>query len=381
MDTFSQASRRAFEHLDKIQSDRGAAPGQLSELLALDCRWREKALLSTPRFHSYSLATHALEKSKQEISRDPATAWELVRLARMVIGHLDPRDCGGYESLTDFAAYALAMEGNIHRVRGDVRAALAAFSRVRTLQLRGGVDPDLGAAVDLMESSLRRDFGQLNRALFLLDRASEVFLLLEERERVAQTMINRANIYNVKGDWTTAVEILRVALEWPLDERLTLSVRHNLTDALVKAGRTTEAAQVFSATHSLYDRFSDNAINSHRLWVEGLITRELGDDLQRASKLLEMATEGFKVHGYAGDAGLAQLDLIATRRKLALSRRRRSARERFADPFHPGVAAAQQDTHPATVEPICAAGIGEDAGQGGGSSRLDDDLQVACDQS
>lgn|GEM_PF-3678373 len=350
---------------------------QLREVLALPWSRRDRALRSEPRFHSYSFATHALDCSDGEVSSDPAKAWELVRLARSVISHIEPRTCGGVETLRDLEAYSLAVEGNTLRVHGDFSAARKAFSLARSIQKTGGTDPDFTATIDLLESSLCREIMQLDTALVLLDRAAETFAALGKQHRLAQVVISRANVHIVKGNWFEAAAILRNAMTWIPTPRLALAARHNLADALVKAGNAPEAAQVVAATAELYKQWPDTLTINRRIWIEGLIARELGDDVQLASDLLELAMENFRAKGYACDAGLAQLDLIATRKKLALSRRRRSSRERLPHPLHPGVAAAQQDAHPPAMELSAA---GQDAGQGGGTGGLDHDLEMTGDQ-
>jgi tetratricopeptide (TPR) repeat protein len=380
---FSGASRKALEHLESVISNRDAAPSHLAELLSIGRRERERALESS-RFHTYALATHALKCSEREMSRDSARARELAGLARSVIGRLDPRTCGGTETVIELEAYALAVQGTAFRVRGDLRRSLRAFTSARILSRQGGVDPDLPATIDLLESSLRRELRQLDSALALLDRATDVFVLLEDQERVTHAVINRANIHIVRGEWAEAVAILRNSLEWISAPRFTLAARHNLADALVKGGCAHEAAQVFSATRDLYDRFADALTTNRRLWLEGLIAREIGDDLQFAAGLLETATKNLMAQGYAHDAALAQLDLAVTRRKLALARklRRRNAPshpERLPHPLHPRIAAAQQDAHPAAEEAASSLGAREDSGQSGGPRGLHDDFEIAGD--
>jgi hypothetical protein len=377
---FCRSSQRALEHLERIVCERGMAEAHLLEVLTLPRSRREQALRVESRFHSYSFASYVLDRSEGEVSSDPAKAWELARVARSVISRIEPNACGGTEALKDLEAYSLAVEGNILRVHGDFPAARKAFSAARSTQKSGGTDPDLAATIDHMESSLRRDLWQFDAALALLDRAAEGFAALGKHHRLVQVVLNRANIHIVRDNWFEAAAILRGVMDWIPDPRLALAARHNFADVLVKAGRADEAAQVVAASADLYERWSDTLTANRRIWVEGLITRELGEDMQLASELLEHATENFKTMGYACDAGLAQLDLIATRRKLALSRRRRSAREGLADPLHAGVAAAQQDAHPPAAEPF-AVRAGEDTGQGGGSGRLDHDLEIARDQS
>jgi tetratricopeptide (TPR) repeat protein len=287
-------------------------------------------------------------------------------MARSLVGHIDPKTCGGTETLTDLDADALAMEANALRVQGDFRMSLRTLAKARMTQRRGGIEPDLRAKIDLLESSLRRDLWQFDLALALLDRATEDFVALGDQERVARAIVGRANVYLVKGDWSSAAAILRIALDWPFDSKITLWARHNLADVLVKAGRALEAAQVFAATQALYDRCTDVLTTNRCLWVEGLIARELGDDLKHATDLIEQATESFIAHGYAHDAALAQLDLRATRRRLKDSGRARS--QRLPQPLHAHIAPAQQHAHPAGTE----TSIGEGSGQAGGARRLYD---------
>lgn len=371
-DAFQRALQKSFEYLERVESDCKAAPDQMAELLDLSPSERKKALESKSRFHNYSLATHALARSEQELCRDPVMAWEIACLARSVIEKIDPQTCGGADALRDLSAYAVAVKGNTLRVRGDFRSALTACRNARILQRMGGGDLDLTANIDLLESSLRRDLWQFDSALALLNRATEIFVSLGEHERVARAVIGQANVYIVKGNWAQASTILRMALDWPLDSKLTLVARHNLADALLKAGRAPEAAQVFSEIRDLYDRYTDLLTTNRRLWLEALITRELGD-LLRAEQLLEVATENFIAHGYAHDAALAQLDLLVTRKRLRASKR---SGQRFPHSLHAGIAAAQQDAHATALETA----INEDAGQRGGAGRLHDDFEMAGDQ-
>src|SRR3954452_9313014 len=143
----------AIEHLERIVSEREAAAAHLLEILALPRARRERTLRLESRFHNYSFPIHALGNCEDEVSRGPAEAWQLARIARTVIPHIDPRTCGGAEALADLQAYSLALEGNTFRVHGDLRAALKSFSKARLLQRRGGTDLDFSATVDLLESS------------------------------------------------------------------------------------------------------------------------------------------------------------------------------------------------------------------------------------
>jgi hypothetical protein len=164
------------------------------------------------------------------------------------------------------------------------------------------------ARIDLMESSLRRDLGQLGKAEVLLRRAEEIFLDLQDEERCLCAQINRANLELVKQAPDRATEILKGILVTSTDPQHTLLIRHNLTWALTQAGRAHEAGTVYAETKELYARFPDPLIASRRLWLEGLMAKEKGQT-RRAGSLLEEAGSTLKAHGYAFDAALVHLDL------------------------------------------------------------------------
>jgi tetratricopeptide (TPR) repeat protein len=237
-------------------------------------------------------------------------ARELARLARSIAMQADPRACGGTAALADLEAYALAMEGNTLRVTGELREGFQLFMEARQTQDRGGADPDLAARVDFLEASLRRDLRQFGASLHLLDRALKVFRSLKDRNLMARTLINRANVYIVQGEFLQAAATLQEALEFSCESSLALMVRHNLIDILAKSGRALEASRLFEESRELYMQFSDPLTTSRRLWVEGIIARELGEDLQLAESRLTQAVERLTTSGYGLDAAIAGLDLV-----------------------------------------------------------------------
>lgn len=302
---------RALGQATRIAEERGEAPARLAELLTLPALERETAVVLDPRYQSYTLASYMLERCAKAVFHDPALARELARLARTISLQTDPRSCGGSAALADLEAYALAMEANALRVAGDLRQALVTFMEARDLQEKGGADPDLAARVDLLEASLRRDLRQFPAALTLLDQAESMFNALRDREQMARTLINRANIFLEMRDLDKAVATLRRALPLSQDPWLALCVRHNLIMALASCDRAREAAELYEQSRSLYLQHSDPLTTSRSLWVEGLIARELGEDLKAARELLAEAAERLAEHGYGFDAALAGLDLVA----------------------------------------------------------------------
>lgn len=314
-EAFESSMEKALSQSGRIAEERAAAPALLAALLALPTAERETAVVLEPRYQSYTLASYTLERCAKAVFHDPALARELARLARAIVLQTDPWTCGGSAALADLEVYALAMEANALRLAGELRQALTLFLEARELQDRGGADPDLAARTDLLEASLRRDLRQFPTALALLSRAESVFSALRDREQTARTLINRANLFQETRDLDRAVATLKKALPLAQDPWLALCVRHNLISALAGCGHAREAAELYEQSRSFYSQSSDPSTASRRLWMEGLIARELGEDLEEARRKLAEAAESLARHGYSFEAALAGLDLVAVHAK------------------------------------------------------------------
>ncbi|MFL6291560.1 MAG: hypothetical protein ACJ759_11760 [Thermoanaerobaculia bacterium] len=188
-----RAARDTLRRIPAVRAEKAAAPDLLAELVSLPEIERETALAVDARFHSYALASYILKRCETEIPRDPDRGRALARLARAVTEQVDPRSCGGTAALADLEAYSFAMEGEALRISGDPDHALRSFAEGRLHQERGGADPDLAARIDLLEAVLRRDLGQIQTALGLLDRAAEGFMALKEHDQLSLILLHRAS--------------------------------------------------------------------------------------------------------------------------------------------------------------------------------------------
>lgn len=308
--SFMNLVQTALSRTSRAAEERAAAPAQLAELLALPPHERDNVIIMDPRCQTYALASYTLERCEKAAAYDPVLARELARVARSIAIQADPISCGGAAALADLEAYALAMEGNSLRVSGELREAFQMFLEARQVEERGGADPDLGARIDFAEASLRRDLRQFGAAHHLLDRAAKVFRALKDRNQMARALINRANVYIVQGEFSQAASVLEGALEFSCEPSLALMVRHNLIDILAKSGRAQEASRLFEESRELYLQSSDPLTTSRRLWVEGIIARELGEDLEFAESRLTQAIDRLTTAGYGLDAAIAGLDLV-----------------------------------------------------------------------
>jgi tetratricopeptide (TPR) repeat protein len=347
-DALDSVLRTVLSRTSRVAEEKAAAPAQLAELLALPTQERESAVHRDARFQTYSLASYTLERCEKVIVHDPIMAGELARLARVIAQQADPRKSGGAAALADLEAYSLAMEANAARVSGDLRNAFSTFLQARRAQDRGGADPDLSARIDLLEASLRRDLRQFAAALELLDMAERGFIALNDRNLQARAIINRANVFLVMKELDRVIENLRQALPLAQDPWLALIVRHNLIFALAECGSAREAADLYESSRDLYLQFNDPLTTSRRLWVEGLIARELDEDLSKAEQLLTQAMDRLAEHGYAYDAALAGLELVTVYARLG----------RSADVLHVASGLVRlfqsQEVHPETLASLKA---------------------------
>jgi tetratricopeptide (TPR) repeat protein len=201
------------------------------------------------------------------------------------------------------------MEANALRVSGSLYLAAEVFTQARLLQQHNGSDPEIAARIDCLESSLFRDLRQLDKALALLERAIKRFLRLRETDLAVRSLLNRANVFIVKGDLEEAARVLQEAAGLTSDPVTSLSIQHNLIGILAQSGRPREAHELFQKNQGLFLQHADPLTTGKRLWLEGLIVRELGEDLEYAAGLLAEAAAHLADHGYAFEAALAGLDL------------------------------------------------------------------------
>ncbi len=196
-DALARAAEGTLRRIPAVRAEKAAAPERLAELLELSEVQQASALALEPRFRSYALASYILRCCEAEVFHQPERARRLARLARAITERVDPRSCGGIAALADLEAYSLAMEGEALRTSGSLERSLRSFAEARLHQERGGVDPELGARVDMLEAGLRRDLGQTRLALELLDRAAEAFIALREHDQLARLVLHRPSFLRV----------------------------------------------------------------------------------------------------------------------------------------------------------------------------------------
>jgi tetratricopeptide (TPR) repeat protein len=303
----------------ELARSRAEAPTLRQKLEGFSFDQQRGLISDLPRFKSWGLAELLCQESQEDAVTDAAAAIQRASLAVAVAEVLDDWQPAERSWLLELRAVAWAHLGNARRVAGDLRAAEEAFGEALRLWEEGASDVGdvLGYEAKLLAllASLRRAQRRLPEALALLERAT----LLEPTAKLrAIILLNKAKLLEETGE----VEAALVLLEDPATEAivageptLTLHLRHNLLDALTKAGRFTEAARLLPEVEELGGRLG-GALDRVRLrWTMARITAGLGDR-EGAIVLFEAVRQDFASQEIGFDMALVSLELTTLHAEL-----------------------------------------------------------------
>ncbi len=305
---FTRATRAAARKVPSIDAERKAAAVSLAHLLALPPTRRRECITEAPaQFRGLALAGLLLETSLGQMPGKPTEALALARLAKAVLSNSELSNLA-----TEFYARASAHVGNAFRVLGQLSAASGQFDDARfLLSHQPVIDPLVGAEMDRMEGSLRRDQRQFDRAEQLLQRAASSYQDTDQPREEALVLLKLGSLYREQGKPDQGVTLAKrvLAMHDPAQEpHLCLYAGHNLADALCDCGLHAQAREALAKNRSLQDEYGDPLSLLRLQWVEGKIAHGLGEH-HEAEILFLLARHGFKQHEIACDAALVSLDL------------------------------------------------------------------------
>lgn len=258
-----------------------------------------------PAFRNAALARFLTKESIAAAGTDPKAAVSLAELAVSIA-----RRAEGPGSAR-LLGYALAHAANAKRASGDLAAAERIFAESGKHWSPWRQDaPDLldDATYHALRASFRRTQGRFDEALALHD------LALESRGADAircELLVSKAYTLDEYGDLAGVVETLRKAAECQTgaeDPRLLFALRHNLLDALSKAGYFKEAKALLPEVKRLVAKAGGDLHFARVQWVEGRIEAGLGN-LNEAVALLKRVRGVFMSEEIALDAALVTLEL------------------------------------------------------------------------
>lgn len=263
-----------------------------------------------PRLQNWGLYERLLDEGRQAERRDPVTAVELAELALAVVDHLDP-EAIGEERLADFRATALAALGNARRLAKDFDGAREAFREAWKALEEGSDDPVEQAALVSREANLLCDLGEFEEAAELLERALALYRDGGDLHFQGRTLLQQALIVGYLEP-EKGVELAEEALaliDAVREPRLELCARHNLTWFLNDSGQVREAMAMLETSRSLYAQFADAWTRILLHWLEGRITRSLGD-LPEAEHTFKGVWKKLHQRGFQRELALLTIDLV-----------------------------------------------------------------------
>lgn len=300
------------QRLFTFERERAEARGLFTELLTHPKERRRLILANHPRFHTWGLFEHLIERSREAGYAEPAQGEEFGELALCLAGRLDAEFYGA-ERIEDLRARAWAGISNSRRVRSDLAGAEMAMAEAFAHLRRGTGDLIERAILLDLRASLLRAQRRFAQALRLLQRAVSIFLEYGDTHRAGRSLLLMGNVHQQFGTPEKAIPLLYQATELiDSDEEplLVLAIWHNLIDDLADAGRFLEAHGLFLRAQSIYRRFPDGPTQNRRRWVQGKIARGLGR-IAEAEALLLAARGGFLADEISYDVALVSLDLAS----------------------------------------------------------------------
>jgi hypothetical protein len=259
---------RSLAQQESLAREHAEAPLLLERLLDQPPGRRDLLLRNQMQFQTWSLAELILDKSSIAALEEGRPSEDLARLALRLIDYLDPGRYGR-KRLEDLRAKSWSRIGNALRIRSELTAADAAFTKGFTHLRRGTGDP------------------------------LATFLEVGERHLAGRALLGLGTILAVAGDPEMGLSIQFDAselIDGTREPHLLFFALHNLVDDLSLSGRTMEAQALLQRIRPYYSRFTNVSVESRRQWTEGRIALQLGR-YSSARTLLSSAHDGFEKSG------------------------------------------------------------------------------------
>ena len=313
-EVYDRVFEKVFSGIEEVETrlarEKLRSIGQWSALEGHPQARRLVMIHNDPRLQSWGLYERLLEECAQVERRDPAAAVDLAELALAVVDHLEP-EALGEERLADFRATALAALGNARRLAKDFAGAREAFREAWMALGEGSEDPFEQAGLVSREANLLCDLGDFEEAARLLERALTLYREGGDLHFQGRTLLQQALIVGY-ADPEKGVDLAEEALaliDAVREPRLELCARHNLTWFLNDSGQVREAMAMLETSRSLYAQFADAWTRILLHWLEGRITRSLGD-LPEAEHTFKGVWKKLHKRGFQRELTLLTIDLV-----------------------------------------------------------------------
>jgi tetratricopeptide (TPR) repeat protein len=324
---FERVESSALDHLRRLERERAAAPDLLAELNAVPPELRIAAAVADRRFHNTPLVVLLLDLCRSRWGEDPAAAEQTAALAVAVAGELLPAGAAGGRGVArDLEARAWAFLANVRRVRGDFRAAEAAFDQAEALLAQGSGDPLERARLLDLRASLLRFQRRFEPALQALAQAARIYRRLGERHLEGRAQLSRALVHGCAGEPEKGIPLLAAAIDQidPREEpNLLLAALNNLLVDLTDLDRLAEAEALLPRLRQAAAELGTRHDRIRCRWAEAGLAAARGR-LTEAEAGLRQVREELLAQGLGYEPALVSLELA---RIYLLAGRREEVRE------------------------------------------------------
>lgn len=291
-----------------VRSEIQRARSRTEELLRLGPEDRAAWIRSeAERFRVPLLADVLIEEAKRRTPAYPRKGYTLASLARMLLLHAPTSN-----HHTVLYARAMAHMANAVRVVGDLPRANQILADARyMLRSQGGGDRLVRAELDRLESALRTNQYQRDKAIPLFLRALMTYRLESADRDAASTLIGLAGAHHRFGDPRRGLICLDEAervLESDPDPWLEFFILQSRALCLCRSDQPDLAREVFEQGGKLADRFDDPLMPLRRSWASGRIALKLAD-LDLAEHRLILVREGYAHLRFGYDVAQVSFEL------------------------------------------------------------------------
>ena len=270
---------------------------------------RRQAILAQTTLTSAALFYFLLDKSREVGREEPMHGEEIAELAIMSLDAMVRRS-GDAEIFASLNAQGWTRLANARCVGGDLPKAEEGFAEAERFLDLGGRRPNVEAEILAFKASLRRDQRRFLEARELLDRAQAICPESEET-LLAKILLIQASVRFEEGHPAAAIPFLEHALQavgQTSNMVLKLAIHHNLVASYSEAGWFEKAVKLLPMAKRLALDYGTGYNKIRFRWLEGLVSRGLGELTTAESALLE-AREAFSEIGDGFNTALVCLDL------------------------------------------------------------------------
>lgn len=317
-----RVAERSAPRATRHERQRRRAPGLVDQILALPTAEWDRAIRSSPRFHSYAFARQVLSASKAGWTDDPARSQRLAELALEVTNRLSHVEYGR-RNLNDLRSKAWGYVGNCRRIRGDFVEVPSMLGAASDSLLKGsGLVVDRARLIGLTMSYCI-DTERFAEAEELSLEVEEIAGDLSDSTLKARNLIKVSRIDDILYRYDRKLEAAQKI------ERLLPDDNHGhlrgvflvgLAYAKAQAGDRSEARSILASVDANFGIGGRRIDWAHRDWVDANVCRMMGD-LVECLVLLRRSRRTFVKVGLPLRAAFVDLNLAETYVDLGQSER------------------------------------------------------------